>query len=77
MTTSIRDASLVASVRAMAASGEAKRRRIARDLPIGEIARAVGVDTATVWRWENGKRSPRGERAVRYAKVLASLEAPR
>lgn len=73
--TSIRDTSLIASVRAMCASGEARQRRIDGGLHIGEMASAVGADPATVWRWENGKRSPRGERAVRYAKILASLEA--
>jgi DNA-binding transcriptional regulator YiaG len=34
----------------------------------------VGVTVNTVWRWENGVRAPRGETAVRYARVLTALE---
>ncbi|BFM23491.1 helix-turn-helix domain-containing protein [Microbacterium sp. che218] len=71
--TSIQDAALVVRARELAASGEAKRIRVASDLPIGDLAHAIGVDATTIWRWENGERSPRGERAVRYARALNKL----
>ena len=63
----------LADVRAALASGEAQRLREAAQLSIGEVARACGVDQSTVWRWEQGKRLPRGETAIRYADVIDSL----
>lgn len=63
----------LADVRAALASGEAQRLREAAQLSIGEVARACGVDQSTVWRWEQGKRLPRGQPAIRYADVIDSL----
>lgn len=63
----------LADVRAALASGEAQRLREAAQLSIGEVARACGVDQSTVWRWEQGKRLPRGQTAIRYADVIDSL----
>lgn len=71
--TSIQDATLVVRARELAATGEAKRIRVASNLPIGDLARAIDVNMTTLWRWENGERSPRGDRAVRYARALAKL----
>lgn len=73
--TSLQDAALVAKARGLAASGEARRIRVAHNVPIGDMARTVGVTVNTVWRWENGVRAPRGETAIRYARVLATLAA--
>lgn len=63
----------LADVRAALASGEAQRLREAAQLSIGEVARACGVDQSTVWRWEQGKRLPRGQTAIRYGDVIDSL----
>lgn len=63
----------LADVRAALASGEAQRLREAAQLSIGEVARACGVDQSTVWRWEQGKRIPRGQTAIRYGNVINSL----
>ncbi|MFE7947374.1 helix-turn-helix domain-containing protein [Streptomyces sp. NPDC057426] len=63
----------LAQVRAAVASGEARRLREAARLTIGEVANACGVDQSTVWRWERGIRSPRGDRALRYGDLIDSL----
>jgi transcriptional regulator with XRE-family HTH domain len=48
--------------------------RLAAGFSIQEIAAAVGVDRATVSRWESGKREPRGDHLDRYVAVLKALE---
>jgi DNA-binding transcriptional regulator YiaG len=63
----------LATVRAMAASGRARNIRQAARLSLAEIGAACGVDQASIWRWEMGRRSPRGEAALRYAGVLEAL----
>lgn len=60
-------------VRAAVSSGEARRLREAAQLSIGEVASACGVDQSTVWRWERGARSPRGDKALRYGELIESL----
>jgi transcriptional regulator with XRE-family HTH domain len=62
-------------LRAAISSGEAREIRVAARLSISEMAAACGVDQSTLWRWEQGKRLPRGEHAVRYADVLDSLQS--
>lgn len=54
----------------------AEMRRLLRrsaELPQEAIAEAVGVDRATVSRWESGEREPRDEHVVRYLEVLDRL----
>lgn len=70
---SIQDLERLARVRELIASGEAKRLRVAADVSLSEVAAACGVDTSSVWRWETGRRSPRGSDALQYARVLAML----
>ncbi|MFF4367286.1 helix-turn-helix domain-containing protein [Streptomyces sp. NPDC001594] len=62
-------------VREEAISGAARRTRLAARLSLAEIAALCEVDPSTVWRWERGKRAPRGEPALRYAQVLGDLTA--
>ena len=54
--------------------------RIASGATQDEVAEAIGVDRATVSRWESGSRSPRGDIRRRYAEVVDVLsiywEAP-
>ncbi|WP_442814924.1 helix-turn-helix domain-containing protein [Streptomyces sp. NBC_01775] len=64
---------LLVDVRAALNSGEARRLREAANLSIGEVAKACDVDQSTVWRWERGTRTPRGEPAVAYARFIQSL----
>lgn len=63
----------LARARQLAASGEARTIRKDSKMSLAEIARACGVDTSTVGRWENGIRSPRGKAGARYASVLDML----
>lgn len=67
----------LARARQLAASGEGRRRRIAADLSLSEIAAEVGVSHGTVWKWETGRRRPTGLPAIKYLRALdklASLE---
>jgi DNA-binding transcriptional regulator YiaG len=64
---------LLADARRLTASGEARRIRQAADLAIADVARTVGVDRATVSRWESGHRKPSGPAAARYARLLRLL----
>jgi transcriptional regulator with XRE-family HTH domain len=64
---------LLASVRALAKSGEARRRREAAGFSLSEIGAVCRVDQSTIWRWETGRRKPRGDAALRYARVLERL----
>lgn len=73
MTTS--DAPQLARVRGLAASGEAKRIRQDHKLSLLDVAKYCGVDASTVWRWESGRRAPRGSAALRYAQLLETLTA--
>ena len=57
-------------VRSTCLSGEAARLRQAMHLSCADVARDVGVDTATISRWERGERRPMGQAAVRFAGML-------
>ena len=63
----------LARVRSMTKAGTARTVRIAAGLSLGEVAAAVGVSDVSVYRWEQGQRSPRGAAALKYAEVLAAL----
>ncbi len=64
---------LLARARQLAASGEARTIRKDSKMSLADIAKACGVDTSTVGRWETGIRSPRGQAGARYASVLDLL----
>jgi DNA-binding transcriptional regulator YiaG len=61
-------------VRSLAANGEARSLRQRARLSLADIGAACDVDQATVWRWEMGTRRPRGEPALKYARLLEELE---
>jgi DNA-binding XRE family transcriptional regulator len=63
----------IAEARQLASSGAGRMLRQAAGLTNAELARAVGVDPSTCFRWENGERTPTGDQAVRYAEFLAEL----
>jgi DNA-binding transcriptional regulator YiaG len=67
----------LALVRAMTESGEAREIRQRARVSLTEMAGAVGVAPATVARWEVADRRPRGDAALRYLRVLQSLQGLR
>ncbi|WJD99734.1 helix-turn-helix transcriptional regulator [Streptomyces antimycoticus] len=63
----------LAQVRAALVSGEARQLRVAAHLSVSEVASECGVDQSTIWRWENGVRTPRGKTALIYGEIIQSL----
>ncbi len=55
------------------ALGTARLIRVEAGLSLSELAQAVGVDRGTIWRWESGRRRPRGPAAERYLAALEEL----
>lgn len=74
MTISADSAVTLARLRADVASGRAREVRERSRLSQAEVAEAVGVTQPTVAGWEAGRKMPHGERAARYADLLARLE---
>ncbi len=68
------DIVLLTKAREAAANGGARRRRIKARLSQAEVAEDVGVTRTAVSLWERGLRRPRGQAALRYARLLATLE---
>jgi hypothetical protein len=69
----ITQALALANVRALCASGVARRIRTASGLSLPEVSRATGAAVSTIWRWENAERTPRGDPAIRYGELLDRL----
>lgn len=61
-------------VRELARSGEARRLRLDAGLSLAEMGAPCGVDQATVWRWETGRRRPKGAPALTYEEILRAIE---
>lgn len=61
-------------MRDMVHGGLVRSLRIGAGLSLAEVARDVGVAPSTVFYWERGRSIPRGEAAVRYARLLLDLE---
>ncbi len=72
MTTST-NLSLLIEAREAARTGKGASIREAAGLSRGELARAAGLHEATVGRYESGARVPRGDAAIRYARLLRRL----
>ena len=62
-----------AAIRAELLSGDARRARVAAGVSAAEVARIVRVSRATVSDWESGRKSPTGEHALAYGRLLAAL----
>lgn len=63
----------VSETRTLVRSGLARTIRERAGLSQGELARALGVSTATLSRWEARERIPRAEVAIRYGRILQAL----
>jgi DNA-binding XRE family transcriptional regulator len=66
---------LLIEARSAARTGSGADVRCAAGLSQGELARAAGINPATVSRWESQERQPTGPAAIRYARVLRLLAA--
>ena len=64
----------LAWVRGICSSGHAQTIREAAGVSRGEVARDADCAEPTIWRWERGLRTPKGDAALRYAKVMRRLE---
>lgn len=64
----------VARVRRLLSTGEARELRTRGGLSLAAVGADVGVNASTVWYWENGQHTPRGDLAVRYLRYLERLE---
>ena len=43
-------------------------------LTLEQVANELGVTKMTVWRWETGERTPRGQNRVEYSRLLRALK---
>ncbi|OPG13686.1 helix-turn-helix transcriptional regulator [Microbispora sp. GKU 823] len=67
------DLARIADVRAMCASGEARRIREMARVTLREVAAAVGVDHKTVVGWETGRTTCVSPYALAYADALNAM----
>jgi DNA-binding XRE family transcriptional regulator len=72
-TDAARELVLRAEARDAAISGRGARVRRSLGLSQSEVARAIGVSSACVCRWEGGNRAPQGDAATRYGALLREL----
>ena len=69
------DTAKLSKIRRLTANGSAKAIRMAADVSLPEISDELDIPYSTLWRWENGQRTPHGEPAERYADLLDRLVA--
>jgi DNA-binding XRE family transcriptional regulator len=67
------DLLLIAEARAAAANGTGRRAREDARLTQREVASACGVSPKTVAMWETGQRTPFGDPALEYGRLLRQL----
>ena len=68
-----RDVVAISRARALAASGQAREIRVRAGVSQAEMAKAIGVDPSSVTHWENRRRIPRGDVALKYGRLLDRL----
>jgi len=64
----------IADAHYKARSGIARQIRKDARISMAEVAAALDVSESAVSRWESGSRLPRGETAIRWARLLDELE---
>lgn len=67
------DLQKIAEAHKALASGDARALRLSLRMSVLDLGATVGVSGAAISRWECGKRTPHGETALRYARVLDML----
>ena len=60
--------------RRLARDGSGRATRERSGLSIRELARVIGVDVATLSRWERGEARPRGEAALQWLEACKAIE---
>jgi DNA-binding transcriptional regulator YiaG len=63
----------VLTIRRLQDSGQARRIREQAGVSVALLARAVGVQEATVWRWETGRSRPQEGAALRWLEALQRM----
>jgi transcriptional regulator with XRE-family HTH domain len=72
----LNDLTRISKVRRLCRTGEARRRRLAAELTLREVAAACGTNQTTIWRWESGTAglsSRTTEAALAYGALLDRL----
>jgi len=67
------DPAALADARRLAASGAARRVRLASNVSIAEVADAIGCSKSSVLRWETGRMRPHGAHALAYGQLIRRL----
>jgi transcriptional regulator with XRE-family HTH domain len=65
----------IAKAHRLLKTAAARELRISAGLSLADVAEGVGVTAGAVHAWEHGRYLPRGDHAVRYARLLADLES--
>ncbi|GAA5132460.1 helix-turn-helix transcriptional regulator [Pseudonocardia adelaidensis] len=76
MSLSDRTAEIAATstVRQWCRNGHARKIREVAGLTLAEVAELASTDRQTVYRWERGESSPRGDNALRFYRALVQLQ---
>jgi DNA-binding transcriptional regulator YiaG len=61
------------TIRRLQDSGQARRIREQAGVSVALLARSIGVQEATVWRWETGRSRPREDAALRWLEALERM----
>lgn len=63
----------IVRARRLLESGDGRDLRLRAGLSLDQVAAEVGVSGPAVYAWESGSYAPRGEHAVRYARLIERL----
>lgn len=69
------DVMLLAWVRSATKDGTAQAIRQRADITVAEVAQVCSVTPEAVRYWEKGERTPQGEHALLYARLLDQLRS--
>lgn len=65
------DLTRLSTARRLGSAGREIRQRA--HLSLRDLAAAIGVDSATLWRWETGHVRPRAAAALRWVETLEAI----
>jgi DNA-binding transcriptional regulator YiaG len=61
------------TIRRLQDTGQARRIREQAGVSVALLARSIGVQEATIWRWETGRSRPREDAALRWLEALQRM----